>query len=93
MAGRTGDACVLHGRDQIVEQLARLLGRPGVGALVVRNLELVAAFENLADQLVVGFKCFGHLFVPSYRFLGTALGYQAPSRLGVLNYRTAPANR
>ena len=39
--GRTGDAGVLHGRDQIVEQLTRLLSRPRVGALVVRDLELV----------------------------------------------------
>jgi len=51
---------ILHRRNQIIEQFSRLLGRPSVGALVVWNFELVAAFEDFSDQLVVRFKRLGY---------------------------------
>ena len=96
LAGCTGDTRIQHRREQIIEQLCGLLGCPGIGALVVRNLELVAAFEYLADQFVVGFKCLGHCFPLSYDSLellrawypGASLALSTPySTSGSLSHR------
>lgn len=84
MAAGSGDTCILHRRIQIIEQLCGLLGCPGVGALVVRNLELVAAFEDLPDQFVMGFKCLGHCVSSFLSLLGVARGLIDLNQLSVL---------